>query len=100
MIIGRAVNQVRNAVLTGTEWVGMPTLILSNRVAIRYSFSMKGSDLLRQTRGRQTRGRQTGGKCGEDEDENICQVCRGNYDDDGDEAQEGWIGFDEMGCWR
>ena len=54
----------------------------------------------RQTRGRQTRGRQTGGKCGEDEDENICQVCRGNYDDDGDEAQEGWIGFDEMGCWR
>ena len=42
MIIGRAVSQVRNAVVTVTEWVGMPTLILSNRVAIRYSFSMKG----------------------------------------------------------
>ena len=53
----------------------------------------------RQTRGRQTRGRQTRGKCG-DEDENICQVCRSNYDDDDEEAQEGWIGCDERGCWR
>ena len=53
-----------------------------------------------QARGRQERGRQTGGKCGEDEDENICQVCGGNYDDDDEEAQEGWIGCDERGCWR
>ena len=47
----------------------------------------------------QERGRQTGGKCGEDENESICQVCRGNYDDDDEEAQEGWIGCDERGCW-
>ena len=50
--------------------------------------------------GRQARGRQTGGKCGEDEDKNMCQVCRGNHDDDDEEAQEGWIGCDERGCWR
>ena len=60
----------------------------------------KGQGRGRQARGRQTRGRQTGRKCGEDEDENICQVCRGNYDDDDEEAQEGWIGCDERGCWR
>lgn len=33
------------------------------------------------------------------ENENTCQACGGHYDDD-DEAQEGWIGCDERGCWR
>lgn len=40
----------------------------------------------RKVKEKQETGRQTGGKCGEDEDENICQVFRGNCDDDDDET--------------
>lgn len=34
------------------------------------------------------------------EDENTCQSCGGKYEDDDDDAKEGWIGCDERGCWR
>jgi len=61
--------------------------------------SAKGTGKTKRGRA-QGRGRQARARHEETEDENTCQVCKGHYDDDDEEAKEGWIGCDERGCWR
>ena len=52
-------------------------------------------------KGKKDRQQQTKGQQDvQEQSENICQGCGGHYEDDDEDAKEGWIGCDEHGCWR